>query len=128
MDKIAEKIAISVDGNQVSAHFGRCPSFVMIEMKNGRIINREEIPNPGHLTGFLPDFLAQKGVNLIICGGMGKKAIALFLEKGIKPMMGISGEVDEVIEKYVQGQLQEGDSLCQPGSGKGYGMEKEDQH
>ena len=121
-----EKIAIAVDGNHISAHFGRCPSFTIIELENKEVMNKEQLPNPGHRTGFLPEFLAGKGVQVIICGGMGRRAMDLFCEKGIKPIVGITGEVDEVVTKYIQGELREGDSLCQPGEGKGYGVEKED--
>ncbi len=121
-----EKIAIAVDDNQVSAHFGRCPSFAIIELQDQKVVNQEIIPNPGHSTGFLPKFLAEKGVHTIICGGMGRRAVDLFSEKGIRPIIGITGEIDEVIDKYAKGQLEESDSLCQPGAGKGYGIEKED--
>jgi predicted Fe-Mo cluster-binding NifX family protein len=123
-----EKIAIAVDENRISAHFGRCPSFTIVDLENREVIHKENIPNPGHRTGFLPEFLAEKGVQIMICGGMGRKAMALFSEKGIKPIIGITGEVNEVIDRYIQGTLQEGDSRCQPGAGKGYGMEKEDHH
>ncbi len=123
-----EKIAIAVDENSVSAHFGRCPSFTIIELKNKEVAKQEIIPNPGHRTGFLPEFLAGKDVNVIICGGMGSRAAALFSEKGIKPIVGVTGEIDEVVERYIEGKLKGSDSLCQPGAGKGYGIEKEDHH
>jgi len=123
-----EKIAIAIDNNRVSAHFGRCPSFAIIELEGKKISSQEIVPNPGHKTGFLPGFLAEKGVHTIICGGMGRRAVELFSEKGIKPIVGITGEIDEVINKYIKGQLEESDSLCQPGAGKGYGVEKEDHH
>ena len=123
-----EKIAIAVDGNQISPHFGRCPSFVLVDLENKIVVNRENIPNPGHRTGFLPEFLAEKGVQVIICGGMGRRAMDLFSEKGITPMIGIAGEVDKVINDYIEEKLEVGDSFCQPGAGKGYGLEKEDHH
>jgi len=123
-----EKIAIAMDGNFVSEHFGRCPSLEIVELENKKIINQETISNPGHRTGFLPEYLSQKGIQVVICGGMGRRAMDLFLAKDIKPIVGISGEVNEIIEKYREGKLKEGNSLCQPGRGKGYGMEKEDHH
>lgn len=121
-----EKIAIAVEGNQVSSHFGRCPFFTIVELDGKKVYNQEIIPNPGHRTGFLPDFFAEKGIQTILCGGMGRRAVDLFSEKGVKVMIGISGEIDDIIEKYLHGQLKESDSLCQPGAGKGYGIEKED--
>lgn len=118
------KIAISTDGNNVSAHFGRCPSFTIADIENGKCINKDKIDNPGHHPGFLPQFLREKGVNIIIAGGMGQRANQLFNEAGIEIIVGISGSVDEVIEKISKGNLKGGESLCKPGAGKGYGVEK----
>ena len=118
------KIAISTDGDLVSAHFGRCPSFTIIEFEENKVISNYRIDNPGHHPGFLPQFLKEKGVNGIIAGGMGQRAQMLFEENGIETIMGISGKVDEVVYQVVAGTLQAGKSLCQPGAGKGYGVEK----
>ena len=118
------RIAISTDGDFVSAHFGRCPSFTIIEIDGGKLINKQTITNPGHHPGFLPQFLQQRGVDYIIAGGMGRRAEALFAESGIQTIMGISGSIDEVIDKIIKGTLEGGESLCQPGSGRGYGIEK----
>ena len=118
------RIAISTDGDFVSAHFGRCPSFTIIEIDNDKLIDKQTIDNPGHHPGFLPQFLHQKDVDYIIAGGMGHRAEALFAESGIQTIMGISGSIDEVIDKIIKGTLEGGESLCQPGSGRGYGIEK----
>ena len=120
------KIAISTDTGFVSAHFGRCPTFTIAEIGEGKILKVEEINNPGHQPAFLPNFLAECGVKYIICGGMGRRAQNLFAEKEITPIVGVTGKVTEVIEKFVQGKLEEGESLCKPGAGKGYGLEKEE--
>jgi predicted Fe-Mo cluster-binding NifX family protein len=120
------KIAISTDAGFVSAHFGRCPSFIIAEIGEGKILKIEEINNPGHQPAFLPNFLAEKGVKYIICGGMGNRAQMLFAEKKITPIIGVTGKIEEVIEKFAQGELKGGESLCKPGAGKGYGLEKEE--
>jgi len=120
------KIAISTDAGFVSAHFGRCPSFTIAEIEEGKVLKIEEINNPGHQPAFLPNFLAERGVKYIICGGMGNRAQMLFSEKKITPVIGVTGKIEEVIEKFVQGKLEAGESLCKPGAGKGYGLEKEE--
>ena len=99
------RIAVSTDGDQVSAHFGRCP---------------------GHQPGLIPQFLHEKGVECIIAGGMGMRAQGFFDELGIKAIVGISGKVDDTIDQLVKGTLKGGESLCKPGAGKGYGVEKEE--
>lgn len=118
------KIAISTDKGKVSSHFGRCPSFTVIEVENGNLKRKENISNPGHHPGFLPDFFHNQGVECIICGGMGRRAQNLFAQKGIQFILGVQGEVDEVTAKLLKGEIEGGESLCQPGKGKGYGIPK----
>ncbi len=89
------------------------------------MVKREKIANPGHRAGFLPSFLSDKGVTHVVTGGAGQRAQSLFAEYNIELVPGITGKVDEVIEKILLGSLEGGESLCEPGSGKGYGVEKE---
>ncbi|MCM8777818.1 MAG: NifB/NifX family molybdenum-iron cluster-binding protein [Candidatus Omnitrophica bacterium] len=118
------RFAISTDGDFVSAHFGRCPSFSIVDIENSRVIKVEVLDNPGHQPGYLPEFLHQKGVNCIICGGMGDRAVSLFKSYGIETVVGITGKVSAVIEKLVKGEPKSGKSLCEPGAGKNYGIKK----
>ena len=118
------RVAISTDGCFVSAHFGRCPSFTIIDIDGNKVIRKEIVDNPGHQPGFIPQFLHQKGVNCIICGGMGMRATGFFEELGIETIVGVSGKIEDVIEQLQNKTLKGGESLCKPGSGKGYGIEK----
>ncbi|MFC1645814.1 NifB/NifX family molybdenum-iron cluster-binding protein [Candidatus Omnitrophota bacterium] len=118
------RVAISTDGEFVSAHFGRCPSFTIIDIEDGKISKKDVVDNPGHQPGFIPQFLHKKGVNCIVAGGMGMRATGFFNEFGIQAIVGISGKISEVIEKLLKGTLEGGESLCRPGAGKGYGIEK----
>ena len=118
------KVVISTDNDFVSAHFGRCPEFTIVEIDDGKITNRETILNPGHHPGFLPQFFAEKGIIAVIAGGAGQRAQMLFAEKNIQLILGISGKIDEVLDLFCKGQLKGGESLCQPGQGKGYGIDK----
>lgn len=112
------KIAISTDRGFVSPHFGRCVTFTFAEVDRDQILNIEEIENPGHHPGFLPQFLSEKGVGCIICGGMGQRAQSLFREKGIDTVVGVVGPVKEVIRKFAHGDLKHGESMCDRGLGK----------
>jgi len=118
------RIAVSTDGDYVSEHFGRCPSFTLADMENGKIVHRENIANPGHNPGFIPQFMKEKGVNCIIAGGMGMRAKTLFDEMGISTIMAVGGLVTDVLEKIREGKLVGGESQCIPGAGKGYGIDK----
>lgn len=122
------KVAISTDGDAVSEHFGRCPLFTIVELQGENIINAEEIPNPGHQTGFLPRYFHEMGVNCIVAGGMGRRAIDLFTQFQIQSILGVSGKVEDVISGLINKTLKSGNSYCQPGNGKGYGIAKSDGH
>jgi len=118
------RFAISTDGGQVSAHFGRCPSFTIVEIEGNEIKNKEVVDNPGHHPGSIPEFLHKKGVDCIIAGGMGRKAMGSFNQYGIDTIVGITGTIEEILEKLKDGSLESKESLCKPGLGKGYGIEK----
>lgn len=119
------KIAISTDGGYVSAHFGRCPIFTIIEVLDGKVRQQYTLDNPGHAPGAIPEFLHQKGVECIVAGGMGQRAKILFQEYGIETILGIDGNIDDAIEKIENDILEGKESLCTPGGGKGYGIDKE---
>ena len=56
------RVAISTDRDVVSAHFGRCPSFTIVDVENGEVVGKEVVENPGHQPGFIPQFLQERGV------------------------------------------------------------------
>jgi len=114
-------IAIASDGENVSGHFGRCEKYVLYEVESGRLANRRELPLPGHQPGGLPRSLSGHGVNVVIAGGMGPRAQALFAEEGIRTVLGASGPVEDVARAFAEGALQPGDSTCEHPSGPGHG-------
>lgn len=118
------RIAISTDGEFVSAHFGRCPSFTLVDISDGKMVRKEVLANPGHEPGFIPQFLHEKGAQCIVCGGMGARATVFFDDLGIDVVLGVDGRVTDAIRKLEEGSLKGGASLCKPGDGKGYGIEK----
>ncbi len=106
------KIAVASDNGMVTEHFGHCQGFMIFDTENGQIIKSETIANPGHRPGFLPNFLNEKGVNVIISGGMGAGAIDIFNEKNIEVIVGARGDAEAAVTAYLQGALQSTGSVC----------------
>ncbi|MFX1258061.1 MAG: NifB/NifX family molybdenum-iron cluster-binding protein, partial [Promethearchaeota archaeon] len=104
--------------------FGRAPEFTIITIEDNKVVKKEIFPNPGHSVGSIPQFINQKGANYMIAGGMGPRAVQFFNQYGIEVIIGVVGKIDEVIKKILDGTLKGGESLCSPGRGKGYGVEK----
>ncbi|MFW9940407.1 MAG: NifB/NifX family molybdenum-iron cluster-binding protein [Candidatus Thorarchaeota archaeon] len=118
------KIAISSDSEDVCAHFGRAPEFTFITIENNQLVEKKVLQNPGHTVGSIPQFVNEQGAKCMITGGMGHRAQGFFNQYGIEVIMGISGKIDDVIKKILDGTLEGGESICSPGGGKGYGVEK----
>ncbi len=113
-------------GAKISDHFGRCPYFTLVEVEDEKceIKNTEVIENPyynDHAVGAVPGFINKQNVNIMVSGGMGRRAQGFFEEFGIKTVTGFSQTVETAVEKYFEGKL-EGFSPCSGGhSHEGHG-------
>jgi len=109
------RIAIPLVGGRLSMHFGHCECFVLIDINDTakKIIKRDDLNSPPHEPGLLPRWLAERGANLIIAGGMGQRALALFAENNIQVIIGASAETPEkLVDDYLKGTLQIADNAC----------------
>lgn len=106
------KIAIAREGSEVSGHFGHCQAYAIYEADNATIAHIEDLQSPAHEPGKLPPFLASHGVNLIIAGGMGQRAVDLFTDNKIEVILGVSGMVDKAAQDYYEGRLVNSGSIC----------------
>lgn len=96
-------------------HFGHCASFALIDVdpQTKNILKREDIDAPPHEPGLLPPWLAQRGVNMIIAGGMGQRAQQLFAQQSIQVVVGAPAESPEkLITDFFAGTLQVGENVC----------------
>ena len=106
------KIAVAAMGNTVAGHFGHCENFLFFETADGKITSQTSVPNPGHRPGFLPNFLADNGAQVIISGGMGGGAVDIFNERGVEVIIGVQGDAKDAVERYLAGNLESTSSIC----------------
>lgn len=106
------KIAVASEGKMVAQHFGHCEGFTIFTVQEDKISGSQFVQNPGHKPGFLPNYLNDMGVNVIISGGMGGGAIEIFNEKGIQVITGATGGAEDTAEKYLEGKLRSTGSVC----------------
>jgi predicted Fe-Mo cluster-binding NifX family protein len=104
---IAAEDSRGLDG-EVSAHFGRCPFYVVVKA-NGEAETEFQIvvANPhfdSHQPGMMPRFIRGLGANVIIAGGMGPRAIDMFHGFGIDVATGATGTVEEALGAYLRGE------------------------
>jgi len=107
------RIAVPVDSNMVSQHFGHAEKFLIADIENGEIKNTQMLTPPPHEPGVIPRWMKELNVDVIITGGMGRRALALFDEYRIKAVVG-APQIDpiEAIKEYVKGSLVTGENVC----------------
>lgn len=109
------KIAIPLVNGRLSMHFGHCERFAFIDVDSAekKILKREDIKPPPHEPGLLPPWLVEQGARVIIAGGMGQTAQALFAQHGIQVVVGAPADTPErLIGHYLAGTLQAGENAC----------------
>ena len=109
------RFAIPLAEGKLTAHFGHCASFALIDVDEDKktILNREDVDAPPHQPGLLPPWLAGKGVNRIIAGGMGLRAQELFAAQRILVTVGAPAETPEkLVTDFMTGVLSVGSNAC----------------
>jgi len=109
------RIAIPVAGGRLAMHFGHCEEFAIFDAdpETKAVVGKETLQAPDHQPGLLPRWLAQKGVRVVIAGGMGGRALALFAESGIEVAVGAPADSPEdLVAAYLKGTLKTGENVC----------------
>lgn len=99
------KIAVTFENGQVFQHFGHTEQFKLYEVEGDKIVSSEVIPTNGSGHEALADFLAERGVSALVCGGIGDGAQAALSAAGIEICSGAQGEADEAVAAYLRGEL-----------------------
>lgn len=109
------KVAIPTMGRwgldeQVGEHFGRVPTYTIVDLDSDEV---SVIDNTSHHKGgkgYPPELLAEHGVDVMLCRGLGRRAISMFTDLGIEVCIGASGTVREIIEGFKAGRLHSADA------------------
>lgn len=106
------KIAVTYDNGEVFQHFGKTESFKIYNVEDNAVVSSEVIGSNGTGHGALAGLLAEQGVNVLICGGIGGGAQAALTEAGIELCAGAQGNTDQVVEAYLKGELESSGVNC----------------
>jgi predicted Fe-Mo cluster-binding NifX family protein len=109
------KIAIPVAQGRLSAHFGHCEEFAILEAdEEGKQVLKKSVHQaPRHEPGLLPWWLHELGADVIIAGGMGRRAQQRFAQNSITVIVGAPAETPEKLTTaYLNGTLQAGENTC----------------
>ncbi len=99
------KIAVTYENGEVFRHFGHTEQFKVYEVENGQVTSSEVIGSNGSGHGALAVLLADRAIDVLICGGIGGGAQAALEEQGIELCAGAEGSADAAVEAYLRGEL-----------------------
>lgn len=92
--------------DMVGEHFGRVPTYTLVDTETGQVnaIENKTLHMGG--AGYAPDLIAQHGAEAMLCGGLGRRAIMMFEDKGIMVYVGARGTVNDAINQWKSGELE----------------------
>lgn len=114
------KIAVTYDNGNIFQHFGRTEFFKVYDVEDNKIVSSEVIGSNGTGHGALAGLLANHGIDVLICGGIGGGAQSALSEAGVELVAGASGDVDQAVESYLKGELESTGANCDHHHGEGH--------
>ena len=106
------KIAVTYDNGNIFQHFGKTEFFKVYEVEDGKVVSSEVIGSNGVGHGALAGLLADRAVDVLICGGIGGGAQAALEEAGVELCAGAEGDADRAVEAYLKGELVSSGANC----------------
>ena len=99
------RIAVTYENGNVFQHFGHTQQFKVYEVEEGKVLSSEVVGSDGQGHSALAVLLENKGIDVLICGGIGGGAQAALEQRGIELCAGAEGDADEAVEAYLRGEL-----------------------
>ena len=106
------RIAVTYENGNIFQHFGHSEQFKVYEIEDGKVVSSEVMGTEGQGHEALAGLLEGKGIDALICGGMGAGAQNALAQAGIEVCSGIEGNADEAVEAYLKGELESAGVNC----------------
>ena len=101
-------IAVAYDNGIINQHFGKSKYMKIYEIDENNEIQRVHLESMGkHSHHGIAGYIKEKGVDVVICGGLGQGAVDSLEAAGIKIYAGNTGNADTAVIKYLKGELEE---------------------
>ncbi len=101
--------------DMVGQHFGQVPNYTIVDTETKEVDVIENTSEHRGGIGLPPELLAKAGVHVMLCGGLGQKAVNMFASYDITVYVGASGTVQDALNAWEAGDLCLPDSqnVCQ---------------
>ncbi len=93
----------------VGAHFGKVPCYAVVDTEEGSLRFVDNTSEHLGGVGMPPEILAKEGVHVVLCGGLGPKAVDMCVSLGMQVFVGAKGTVQDALDAYGSGNLSRAD-------------------
>ena len=110
------KIAVPTkENNRIDDHFGHCEFYTIFSVSDeNKIIEKQTLASPqgcGCKSNIAYD-LAEMNVKIMLAGGIGEGAINKLGSQNILVIRNCKGDVNDLVNEYLAGNLKDGGSSC----------------
>ena len=128
------KVAIPVFGGRISPVLETCLCVSVIEIEEHCEIGRDEIRLGGLGLQERLKIFQEAGIDILICGGISEYVYQLFENANIQVISGIAGDLEEVLQAFKNGRLEQaffympgycGKKMVKAKTGRGRGKGRE---
>lgn len=110
------KIALPSRQNVIDDHFGHCEYYTIFTIDNNKkeIISQETLTAPAGCgcKSNIAQTLSDMGIKIMLAGNMGAGAVNVLNNSGIEVLRGCTGDVKEVVQKWLDGSLVDSGDSC----------------
>lgn len=99
------RIAVTYENGRIFQHFGHTERFRIYDVTDGQITASHVVDTNGSGHGALASQLVQRGVDVLICGGIGQGARNALAQAGVSLYGGVTGDADEAVKAFLSGEL-----------------------
>ncbi len=89
----------------VSQHLGRAPTFTVIDLDDNQVQVVKNTSDHMGGVGKPPELVAKTGAKVVICSGVGAKAVDMLQSYGIQVFIDAKGTAREAVEMWREGKL-----------------------
>ncbi|MFY9605352.1 MAG: NifB/NifX family molybdenum-iron cluster-binding protein [Thermoplasmata archaeon] len=91
--------------DKVSEHFGRAPTFTVVDTESEKVTVIENRSDHMGGTGKPPEQIKNTGCSVVLGCGLGPNAVSMLRSYGIQTYVGARGSAKEAIDQFNRGEL-----------------------
>ncbi|MFH1539185.1 MAG: iron-sulfur cluster carrier protein MrpORP [bacterium] len=100
------RIAVPASGGKLCGNFSKFESITIFDVDGTKIKGRKVLSSLPKSSGALPKLLSERGIDLVIAGGIGERMRQFLEDFRIEVVAGAPLlEADEIVKQYLDGQL-----------------------